>query len=101
MYLYYRRLTLCFSIIAVVGLAGHGFGTWQAKGRADMWLLDFLPVTVPNARVMIYGYDTKLPGSQSEKSVVELSRNLLETIKTSRVEASVMHPDLRLYIVGL
>jgi hypothetical protein len=79
------------SIIAVVGLAGHGFGTWKAKGKADMWLRDFLPETVPDARIMTYGYDTELPGSQSEKSVVELSKNLLESIKTSRDETCVGH----------
>ncbi|KAI1744083.1 hypothetical protein F4680DRAFT_444115 [Xylaria scruposa] len=84
-------------IIAVVGLAGHGFGTWKAKGRPDMWLRDFLPEVVPDARIMTYGYDTELPGSQSEKSVVDLSRNLLESIKTSRDETCRHRP---LILVG-
>lgn len=86
---------ICSSIIAVVGLAGHGFGSWKAKGRPEMWLRDFLPTTAPNARIMTYGYDTQLPGSQSEKSVFELSRNLLESIKTSRDKTSVccLNPD--------
>ncbi|KAL7918158.1 putative ankyrin repeat protein [Trichoderma austrokoningii] len=66
-------------IIAVTGLAGHAFGSWKAIGEPDMWLRDFLPPSVPNARIMIYGYDTKLPGSQSEASILELSRKLLES----------------------
>ncbi|UKZ79092.1 hypothetical protein TrVFT333_006842 [Trichoderma virens FT-333] len=49
-----------------------------------MWLRDFLPEAVPNARILTYGYDTKLPGSQSEASIPDLSRRLLESIKTIR-----------------
>lgn len=48
-----------------------------------MWLRDFLPEKVPDARILIYGYDTTLPGSQSEASVTDLSRKLLESIKSS------------------
>jgi hypothetical protein len=54
-----------------------------------MWLRDFLSEDTPNTRIMTYGYDTELPGSQSEKSIVDLSRHLLESIKTSRNETSV------------
>jgi hypothetical protein len=54
-----------------------------------MWLRDFLPPSVPNARILIYGYDTKLPGSQSEASILELSKKLLESVKTSRSGESV------------
>ncbi|KAM0457154.1 hypothetical protein ACHAPV_006793 [Trichoderma viride] len=71
-------------IIAVTGLAGHAFGSWKSKNKPDMWLRDFLPETVPNARILTYGYDTKLPGSQSEASIPDLSRRLLESIKTIR-----------------
>lgn len=73
-----------YSIIAVTGLAGHAFGSWKSKGRPEMWLRDFLPESIPNARILTYGYDTKLPGSQSEASILELSRRLLESIKTTR-----------------
>lgn len=38
---------------------------------------------------MVYGYDTKLPGSQSEASILELSKKLLESVKTSRSGDSV------------
>ncbi|EHK19922.1 uncharacterized protein TRIVIDRAFT_122435, partial [Trichoderma virens Gv29-8] len=71
-------------IIAVTGLAGHAFGSWKSKNKPDMWLRDFLPEAVPNARILTYGYDTKLPGSQSEASIPDLSRRLLESIKTIR-----------------
>ncbi|KAL6911038.1 putative ankyrin repeat protein [Trichoderma evansii] len=79
-------------IIAVTGLSGHAFGSWRARGRPDMWLRDFLPPSVPNARILIYGYDTKLPGSQSEASILELSKKLLESVKTSRSGESKNRP---------
>lgn len=49
-----------------------------------MWLRDFLPHSVVNARILTYGYDTKIYGSQSEESILELAKALLESIKTTR-----------------
>jgi hypothetical protein len=54
-----------------------------------MWLRDFLPKSIPNARILTYGYDTKLPGSQSTASILELSRKLLESVKTVRSRQEV------------
>ncbi|KAK2590746.1 hypothetical protein QQS21_011558 [Conoideocrella luteorostrata] len=79
-------------IIAVTGLAGHAFESWKSRGYQDMWLRDFLPESIPNARILTYGYDTKLPGSQSNASIVELSRRLLESIKTTRDAARQIRP---------
>ncbi|QYS99703.1 NACHT domain-containing protein [Trichoderma simmonsii] len=79
-------------IIAVTGLAGHAFGSWKSKSKPDMWLRDFLPRFIPNARVLTYGYDTKLPGSRSKSSILELSRKLLESIKTTRDESTKHRP---------
>lgn len=83
-------LTKCIcSIIAVTGLAGHAFGSWKARGSSYMWLRDFLPHEIPNVRVLVYGYDTKLPGSQSTASIAELSRKFLESVKTIRKQKEV------------
>ncbi|PTB53172.1 hypothetical protein M431DRAFT_509509 [Trichoderma harzianum CBS 226.95] len=79
-------------IIAVTGLSGHAFGSWQPKSKPDMWLRDFLPGSIPNARVLTYGYDTKLPGSRSKSSILQLSRKLLESIKTTRDESTKHRP---------
>lgn len=79
-------------IIAVTGLAGHAFGSWKSKNNPDMWLRDFLPASIPNLRVLTYGYDTKLPGSRSKSSILELSRKLLESIKTTRDESTKHRP---------
>ncbi|KAL9487937.1 hypothetical protein ACSS6W_000214 [Trichoderma asperelloides] len=71
-------------IIAVTGLAGHAFGSWKSKNEPHMWLRDFLPQSVPNARIFTYGYDTKICDSQSEASILELGKTLLESIKITR-----------------
>ncbi|KAM0518998.1 hypothetical protein ACHAPE_003989 [Trichoderma viride] len=87
--------TIHVDIIAVTGLAGHAFGSWKSKNLPHMWLRDFLPQSVLKARVLTYGYDTKIYGSQSEESILELAKALLESIKTTRrknialVQASV------------
>jgi hypothetical protein len=80
-----------FSIIAVTGLAGHAFGSWKSREEQQMWLRDFLPNTTKEARILTYGYDTKLPGSQSSASILELSKKFLESVKTIRNQQSVSH----------
>jgi hypothetical protein len=52
------------SIIAVTGLAGKAFMSWQYQD-GTMWLRDHLPSALPRARVHIYGYDSTLQGSVS------------------------------------
>jgi hypothetical protein len=56
-----------------------------------MWLRDFLPNATKSARILIYGYETKLPGSQSSQSILDLSRKLLESVKTIRNQQNVSH----------
>jgi hypothetical protein len=77
------------SIIAVTGLAGHAFGSWKSKNNYEMWLRDFLPQSVANTRILTYGYDTKMHDSQSEASILELGKSLLESIKITRGKDTV------------
>jgi len=49
-----------------------------------MWLRDFLPQFVPTARILIYGYDSRLEGSTSLASIFEFARKFLETVKSIR-----------------
>ncbi|KAI9766643.1 MAG: hypothetical protein M1839_004798 [Geoglossum umbratile] len=81
---------LCeYSIIAVTGLAGHAFGSWVSRNEPSMWLRDFLPESIAKARILSYGYDTKLPGSRSTTSILELSRKFLESVKAIRSQQEV------------
>jgi hypothetical protein len=78
-----------YSIIAVPGLGSHAFGSWKAQNSDEIWLRDFLPEDIPNIRVLLYGYDTKLPGSQSKQSIEDLGRAFLEQITAFRTNDGV------------
>lgn len=51
-------------MIAVTGLGGKAFMSWQHQSGA-MWLRDYLPRDVPDVQIFIYGYRSKLVGSGS------------------------------------
>ncbi|KAK8002146.1 hypothetical protein PG991_014368 [Apiospora marii] len=59
-------------IIALHGANGHPFGSWKSRSRTGhgltkMWLLDFLQLDIPNARVITYGYNFDFnPNNDSE-----------------------------------
>ncbi|KAK1977787.1 hypothetical protein LZ30DRAFT_730850, partial [Colletotrichum cereale] len=71
-------------IIAVPGLGSHPLGSWKSPYSDDVWLRDFLPKDVPNIRVLIYGYDTTLPGSLSKQSIEDLGGILVERVVAFR-----------------
>ncbi|KFY90884.1 hypothetical protein V500_04903 [Pseudogymnoascus sp. VKM F-4518 (FW-2643)] len=52
-------------IIAISGLGSHGYGSYVSKQDGNMWLSDSLTIDWSSARVMIYGYNSKLHDSKS------------------------------------
>jgi hypothetical protein len=80
---YYTRLTVR-SCITISGLASHPFGSWQPKGgdKTFMWIRDTLPKHLPGVRSIIYGYDTKLGGSQSFQLIPDLAKALITQLGT-------------------
>ena len=85
---HFRRFSLFLltlhSIIVVPGLGSHPLGSWKSTNSDEVWLRDFLPKDLPNVRVLLYGYDTTLPGSLSKQSVEDLGRALLEQVNAFR-----------------
>ncbi|KAI0864359.1 hypothetical protein F4860DRAFT_441662 [Xylaria cubensis] len=70
-------------IIAISGLGGHAFGSFKQKRGKHMWMRDALPydMTVkdggrPIARVMVYGYESKVAQSDSIQSLEDLGTAL-------------------------
>lgn len=55
-----------------------------------MWLRDFLPENVPNARILTYGYDSTLLNNNSNASILEFSQNFLEALKAARTGETVI-----------
>lgn len=45
-----------------------------------MWLRDDLPISMPDAQVFIYGYDTKLQGGISFQSLEDLGLAFKNTL---------------------
>lgn len=72
------------SIIAIAGLDGHAYGSWQGRGNLGrMWLRHFLCRDLPRCRTMIYGYNSKL-SSQGVETILDYGRKLMGEIKRIR-----------------
>ncbi|KGO73482.1 hypothetical protein PEX1_093050 [Penicillium expansum] len=56
------KAPVTIDIVAVHGLGGHLLRTWTHKSQC-CWLRDLLPVDIPDARIMTFGYDAKVIGS--------------------------------------
>ena len=78
--------------VAVCGLGGHAFGSFKEKGTSHMWLRDSLPKDLPNLRVLLYGYESGLEGSDSNQNVSVIASSfvghLCELRPRSKVGAS-------------
>jgi hypothetical protein len=74
------------SIIAIHGLGGDAYGTW-AHDNGKLWLRDFLPSQIPEARILTYGYDSEVAFSKSSAEVDDFARDLLQRLKSVRKSA--------------
>lgn len=63
-------------VLAVSGLGSHPFGSFVHKEDGNMWLTKNLPRNVPTARVMIFGYESRLQKSTSLVQLDELASSL-------------------------
>ena len=81
--------------IAVCGLGGHAFGSFKEKGTSHMWLRDSLPKDLPNLRVLLYGYESGLDGSDINQNVSVIADSFIghlsELRPGSRVRASYLY----------
>ncbi|VZH89223.1 unnamed protein product [Fusarium fujikuroi] len=63
-------------LVVVCGLGGHALGSFKEKNGRFVWLRDALPSDIPNARILTYGYDTKLSKSSAFQNLTDLGRAL-------------------------
>ena len=52
-----------------------------------MWLRDFLPVHLPEARIFTHGYDSIVAFSKSSAEVDDFARELLHQVQSQRKSA--------------
>ncbi|MCJ1383288.1 hypothetical protein MMC17_006401 [Xylographa soralifera] len=79
-----------FDIIAVHGLNPknteyHAEATWTSGDK--LWLRDFLPQSLPNARILLFGYNANVAIETSIAGVREQAINLLNRIASKREDA--------------
>ena len=75
--------------VAVCGLGGHAFGSFKEKGTSYMWLRDSLPKDLPNLRILLYGYESGLEGSDSTQNVSVIADSFLGHLNVLRSTTKV------------
>ncbi|KAL7948676.1 nacht and ankyrin domain-containing protein [Trichoderma barbatum] len=89
------KITVLSNIIAISGLGGHAFGSFKERNGEHMWLRDALPHGIigeskkPIASVMIYGYESSVPNSDSFQNLEDLGTALRSTLKTLVIDRTL------------
>jgi hypothetical protein len=86
---------LCYSIVFVHGLQGHPKKTWAwstaNSSQIVYWPQDFLPQSTPDARILVYGYDSKVShffqGAANQNSFLGHSRTLIHDLVAARKQS--------------
>ncbi|MCJ1318427.1 hypothetical protein MMC15_003755 [Xylographa vitiligo] len=72
-------------IIIIHGLGnGHAYGSFKERGSEHMWLLDNLKKDCPSARILTYGYDSKLEESNSFQTLEDLTIAFVKSLQVVR-----------------
>ena len=75
-------IVLFSSIVAIHGLGGDPFKTWTEGDR--LWLRDFVPTTLPQARIMTFGYNSGVAFTGTLSGISDFARQLLESLRRKR-----------------
>lgn len=93
-------LTPYRSIVAVPGLGTEAELTFRTKTQngvisGDVWLRDYLPNRVGNARVLLYGYESSVRGSDSAATFHDMASTLLNYLRWIRKQTKVSQTALQ------
>ncbi|KAM0554809.1 hypothetical protein ACHAPJ_006542 [Fusarium lateritium] len=81
-------------IVAIHGLGGHPFKTWREKEGQHLWLRDSLPVQIPQARIMTFGYDSTVLFGKSRAQVHDYAVDLTNRLEMFRQHSQELHRPL-------
>lgn len=87
-----KRFITPISIIALHGMNGHAFNSWEYRddsGYSFMWLRDYLPEHIPNARIVVYGYNANLVSDVSTGRIRTYAETFLERLLAFRKRNTV------------
>ena len=79
-------------VVAVHGLQGDAYKTWE-HDNGSLWLRDFLPADIPNARIMTFGYDSTVAFSKSVAGIEDKALELLNHLSAKRSPAFFGNPS--------
>ncbi|KAI9787480.1 MAG: hypothetical protein M1839_000009 [Geoglossum umbratile] len=82
-----ESLDLTVDIVAIHGLNGDPTRTWTTS-KGAFWLKDFLPLDVPGARVMNFGYNATAAFGNSIADFEDHARSLLTSLDDARQRAN-------------
>ncbi|KIW20491.1 hypothetical protein PV08_01066 [Exophiala spinifera] len=77
-------------IVVLHGLGGDPFTTWTADNKR-MWPRDFIPEIIPTARIMTFGYNSKVAFSPSTADIKDFALDLLTRLRNKRWSAEEMN----------
>ncbi|KAJ9635309.1 hypothetical protein H2204_005870 [Knufia peltigerae] len=77
-------------IVVLHGLGGDPFTTWTADNKR-MWPRDFIPEIIPTARIMTFGYNSKVAFSPSTADIKDFALDLLTRLRNKRWSADEMN----------
>ncbi|KAF8537112.1 hypothetical protein BDD12DRAFT_795406 [Trichophaea hybrida] len=77
-------------IVAVHGLNSHPQHCWEKDGV--FWLRDFLATSLPEARVMTFGYNANVINDAAQTRIRGHAQSLLQNLRDERVEQNKRRP---------
>lgn len=86
------------SIVAVHGLnprgsTDHAFSTWTAA-NGSLWLKDLLPTEIPNARILVYSYNSSAVFHASQQGIEGEARELMDRVLYRREVCMLQRRDV-------
>lgn len=85
-------------VVAVHGLQGEVYRTWE-HDNGSLWLRDFLPADIPNARIMTFGYDSTTAFSKSVAKIEDMALELLNHLSAKRSPAQPGTPSKPIVLI--
>ena len=84
---------MAYSIIAFHGLDGHAFNSWTMQHPnvpgGVMWLRDLLPEAINSARILLYGYNSRVLRNASISGIREHARLFVVSLQALKTRDKV------------